>query len=182
MQYFRRKLKMSQESRFSVQPEGSEERANVVQRWSIVDLNLALMALLIAIAAAAVAWGVLQERRAAELAALVAQRDTSTARVQEELLAARQECARVGAQLDRAVGGPAVRVAHHVRQRLVHAQRDLAARAGIEPAGAGKILDRLARRRKVSRVGGDVQPNARRRGGRDSRRRVAVKLRHHAGH
>ena len=44
----------------------------MVQRCSIVDLNLALTALLIAIAAAAIAWGVLQSRRAAELAAMLA--------------------------------------------------------------------------------------------------------------
>ena len=82
----------------------------MVQRWSIVDLNLALMALLIAIAAAAVAWGVLQGRRAAELAALVTQRDASTARVQEELLAARQEGARVGAQLEAARAAAAEKI------------------------------------------------------------------------
>jgi len=87
----------------------SEERAKR-GKTSVVDLNLAPVALLIAIAAAAIVWGVLHGRRAAELTALVAQRDASGARLQEELLAARQECARVGAQLEAARAAAAEKI------------------------------------------------------------------------
>jgi DNA recombination protein RmuC len=66
----------------------------------IVDLYPAVLALALAAAAGAIVWALLQGRRAAELSATVAQRDSVCARVQEDLLAARQECARVGAELE----------------------------------------------------------------------------------
>jgi DNA recombination protein RmuC len=60
---------------------------------------------------AAVAWSVMQSRRAAELRALLGQREATFTRVQQELSAARQECARVGAQLEAAQSAAAEKIA-----------------------------------------------------------------------
>ena len=54
------------------------------------------------LAAGAFVWALLQGRRAAELRALLAERDAAFGRLQADLVAARQECARVGAQLEAA--------------------------------------------------------------------------------
>jgi DNA recombination protein RmuC len=77
-----------------------EQRANVVKGEAIVDPYSAVLAVVLATAAASVVWGILQGRRAAELSAIVALRDAASARIQADLLAARQECARVGAELE----------------------------------------------------------------------------------
>ena len=87
-----------------------EERANVVQRGSIVELSSGLLALSLAAAVGAIVWGVLQQRRIAELYAALAQRDGTFANLQQDLLAARQECARVGAQLEAARASAAERI------------------------------------------------------------------------
>jgi DNA recombination protein RmuC len=62
----------------------------------------ALAVLALSVAAGALVWGVLQGRRAAELRALLAGRDRALADIQEDLIAAREECARVGARLEAA--------------------------------------------------------------------------------
>ena len=131
-----------------------------------MDLNLALVALLIAIAAAAIVWGVLNGRRAAELTALVAQRDASGARLQEELLAARQECARVGAQLEAARAAAAEKITllegtdTRLREAFAALSADalkrnnesflqLARTADFEPRGRKVLLQRRLHRRLV---------------------------------
>jgi DNA recombination protein RmuC len=50
----------------------------------------------------AIVWSVMQGRRAVELRSLLAERDAMFGRLQQDLIAARQECARVGAQLEAA--------------------------------------------------------------------------------
>jgi DNA recombination protein RmuC len=56
----------------------------------------------IGLAISAVMWTVLQARRVAELRMLIAQRETVFAQLQQDLAAARQECARAGAELEAA--------------------------------------------------------------------------------
>ena len=58
----------------------------------------------------AIIWSVLQGRRAAELRGLLAAREASFASLQRDLLAARQECARVGAQLEAAQSAAAEKI------------------------------------------------------------------------
>ena len=58
------------------------------------------MGLAFAAAAAALVWGLVQGRRAAELSRMLGERDATFARVQQDLSAAKEECARVGAQLE----------------------------------------------------------------------------------
>ena len=65
-----------------------------------MDLSAGLLGVALAVSAGALVWAVLQGRRAAELAALLTQRDTTYMRLQQDLVAAKQECARVGAQLE----------------------------------------------------------------------------------
>jgi DNA recombination protein RmuC len=48
----------------------------------------------------AIGWGLLQARRAAEAAAVARQREAAIAQLQHDLSAARQHCARLGAELD----------------------------------------------------------------------------------
>jgi DNA recombination protein RmuC len=70
---------------------------------------LALLAL--SASAGAVVWGVLQGRRAAELGALLAVRDRTISDIQHDLIAAREECARVGAKLEAAQAASAEKLA-----------------------------------------------------------------------
>ena len=67
-----------------------------------LSLTFAAAGAAIAVAAGALAWAVLQGRRAGELRALLAQRESTFEGLQRDLLAAREECARVGAQLEAA--------------------------------------------------------------------------------
>jgi len=60
---------------------------------------------------AAVLWGFLQGRRAAELKERLQQRDSACTGLQAELASARQECARVGAQLEAAQAASAEKLA-----------------------------------------------------------------------
>jgi DNA recombination protein RmuC len=62
----------------------------------------ALAILALSIAAGALVWGLLQGRRAAELRALLTGRERAVTDVQRDLIAAREECARVGARLEAA--------------------------------------------------------------------------------
>jgi DNA recombination protein RmuC len=84
-----------------VAPRG-EEPANVVQRSPSVDLITGLIGGTLAVATGVAVWGVLQGRRATELRALLAARDAAFGGVQQELSGARQECARLNAQLEAA--------------------------------------------------------------------------------
>src|SRR5688500_6980766 len=56
--------------------------------------------MLLGIAIGAIIWSVFQTRRSAELRSLLGQRDATFAKLQQDLMAAKQECARVGAQLE----------------------------------------------------------------------------------
>jgi DNA recombination protein RmuC len=78
------------------------------QTETIVDS--VVLALSLAAAAAAVVWGVVQGRRAAELSAALRQRDAAGAQLHQDLVAARQECARLGAQLEAAQASAAERI------------------------------------------------------------------------
>ena len=71
----------------------------------------AFVTLALGLAIGAVTWSVMQGRRAAELRALLSQREATFARLQEDLGAAREECARVGAQLEAAQEAAAEKVA-----------------------------------------------------------------------
>ena len=70
---------------------------------SAVD-NLAPVAigLALGLAVSIALWTILQARRMAELRAVLAQRDATFGQLQQDLAAARHECARVGAELDAA--------------------------------------------------------------------------------
>ena len=59
----------------------------------------------------ALAWSVLQTRRVTELRGLVAKRDAAFLQLQQDLGAARQDCARVGAQLEAARSSAAEKIA-----------------------------------------------------------------------
>ena len=63
------------------------------------------------LALGAVIWSLLEGRRAAELRALLAQREATFVELQQDLVAARQECARVGAQLEAAQSAAAEKLA-----------------------------------------------------------------------
>ena len=69
---------------------------------------------------AAVVWGFLQGRHAAELRERLARRDSACTGLQAELAAAREECARVGAQLEAARAASAEKLAllHTAETRL----------------------------------------------------------------
>ena len=54
------------------------------------------------LAIGAIAWSIMQGRRIAELRALVSQREAAFGQLHQDLRAAREECARVGAQLEAA--------------------------------------------------------------------------------
>jgi DNA recombination protein RmuC len=62
----------------------------------------ALTGILFGLAAAAIAWGWLQGRRAADLRGLLTAREAACNALQQDLGTAREECARVGAQLQAA--------------------------------------------------------------------------------
>jgi DNA recombination protein RmuC len=72
----------------------------VVQRVANVDLSPVLLGLALAAAGAVAVWSVLQGRRVAELRHVLSERDATFSRLQQDLSAAREECARVGAQLE----------------------------------------------------------------------------------
>jgi DNA recombination protein RmuC len=76
-----------------------------------VDLLTVLTGIALAFGAGAVVWGILQGRRSAELAAALTAREAVLAGLHQDLLAARQECARVGAQLEAARAASAEKVA-----------------------------------------------------------------------
>jgi DNA recombination protein RmuC len=67
-----------------------------------VDPSSLLFAAALAAAAATAVWTVFQSRRIAELRAALQQRETTFASLQRDLTAAKEECARVGAQLEAA--------------------------------------------------------------------------------
>ena len=68
----------------------------------VENLAPAAIGLALGLAVSVALWTVLQARRMAELRALLAQRDATFAQLQQDLAAARHECARVGAELDAA--------------------------------------------------------------------------------
>jgi DNA recombination protein RmuC len=70
-----------------------------------------LTTLAIGVAAGALAWSIMQGRRASELRALLGQREALCARLQEDVGAAREECARAGAQLEAAQASAAEKIA-----------------------------------------------------------------------
>jgi DNA recombination protein RmuC len=76
-----------------------------------VDLLTAVMALALAAGAGGIVWGVLQIRRNAELTQLLATREATLNSLQQDVAAARQECARVGAQLEAARASSAEKLA-----------------------------------------------------------------------
>lgn len=63
------------------------------------------------LAIGALIWGLLESRRRQELRALLAQRESTFAKIQQDLIEARQECARVGARLEAAQSAAAEKVA-----------------------------------------------------------------------
>jgi DNA recombination protein RmuC len=73
-------------------------------------LPAAVSGIALGLAVAATAWSVMQGRRASELRALLSQREATFAHLQQELSAARQECARVGAQLEAAQSAAAEKI------------------------------------------------------------------------
>jgi len=74
----------------------------VIQTGVLESLLPALTGILFGLAASAIAWGWLQGRRAADLRALLTAREAACTALQQDLGAAREECARVGAQLQAA--------------------------------------------------------------------------------
>ena len=76
-----------------------------------MDLFTGLIGVALAVAAAGLVWGIVQGQRARELAALLAARDAALGGVQQELSGARQECARLTAQLDAARTSAAEKIA-----------------------------------------------------------------------
>jgi DNA recombination protein RmuC len=84
---------------------------NVVQPQAIVDLLTGVMALALAVGTGGIVWGVLQIRRNVELTQLLAIREATLNSLQQDVAAARQECARVGAQLDAARASSAEKLA-----------------------------------------------------------------------
>ena len=80
----------------------------------IVRLTLLLPSIAgiaIGLAVGAIVWAVLQGRRAAELRAVLGRREDALAAAQHELMDARQETARLGAQLEAAVAASAEKLA-----------------------------------------------------------------------
>ena len=71
----------------------------------------AIAGIALGLAFGAIVWSVLQARRASELRTLLAEREALFARLQQDLIAARQECARVGAQLEAAEAAAAEKIA-----------------------------------------------------------------------
>jgi DNA recombination protein RmuC len=76
-----------------------------------VDTSSLLLAVALAVVGGSVAWSVLQGRRIAELRAMLGEREATCARLQQDLIAARQDCARVGAQLEAAQAASAEKLA-----------------------------------------------------------------------
>lgn len=74
----------------------------MIQTGVLESLLPALTGILFGLAASAIAWGLLQGRRVAELRAFLAAREAACTALQQDLGAARQECARVSAQLEAA--------------------------------------------------------------------------------
>ncbi len=83
----------------------------MVQPQAIVDLLTGVMALALAVGTGGIVWGVLQIRRNVELTQLLAIREATLNSLQQDVAAARQECARVGAQLDAARASSAEKLA-----------------------------------------------------------------------
>ncbi len=76
-----------------------------------MDLLTGVMALALAVGAGGIVWGVLQIRRNTELTQLLATREATLNSLQNDVVAARQECARVGAQLEAARASSAEKLA-----------------------------------------------------------------------
>jgi DNA recombination protein RmuC len=76
-----------------------------------VDTASLLPAIALAVLAASIVWSILQSRRVSELGTLLDQREATFTHLQKDLLAARQECARVGAQLEAAQSASAEKLA-----------------------------------------------------------------------
>jgi DNA recombination protein RmuC len=70
-----------------------------------------LIGLALAFAVGAAVWSLAQTRRIAELRALLSQREATFAGLQQDLMGARQECARLGAQLEAARADSAEKIA-----------------------------------------------------------------------
>ena len=75
-----------------------------------MELSSPLIGVALGIAIGAIVVGFVQTRRATELRALLGQREALFARLQQDLLAAKQECARVGAQFEAAQAAAAEKV------------------------------------------------------------------------
>jgi DNA recombination protein RmuC len=71
----------------------------------------AVAGIALGLAIGGVIWSVLQTRRAMELKSLVAQREAMSTDLQRDLMMARQECARIGAQLEAAQAASAEKIA-----------------------------------------------------------------------
>ena len=69
---------------------------------AIVDLISGLIGLALAVGGGGIVWGFVQSRRCSELNGMLTAREMSFASLQRELVAARQECARVAAQFEAA--------------------------------------------------------------------------------
>ncbi len=76
-----------------------------------MDALTGLIGLALAVGAGGVVWGVLHGRRCRDLMALLAARESALGGLQQELIGARQECARVGAQLEAARVSSAEKIA-----------------------------------------------------------------------
>jgi DNA recombination protein RmuC len=86
----------------------------VIQLRYVTDsafLSAAVVGVTLGLAVVGVLWSVMQARRTAELRGLLAQREAAFVQLQQDLSAARHECARVGAQLEAAQSSAAEKIA-----------------------------------------------------------------------
>ena len=109
----------------------AKNRRNVVQRDSRVDVLTGLIGLALAVGAAGIVWGLLQTARCKDLTVALAAREASLGGLQQDLIAARQECARVGAQLEaaRASSAEKISILEATETRLREAFAALCSRA-----------------------------------------------------
>jgi DNA recombination protein RmuC len=75
-----------------------------------VDVLTGLIGVALAAGAGGIVWGLLQAARCRDLAVALAAREASLGGLQQDLIAARQECARVGAQLEAARASSAEKI------------------------------------------------------------------------
>jgi DNA recombination protein RmuC len=76
-----------------------------------VDALTGLIGMALALGVGGIVWGILQGRRCRDLTSLLAARESALGGLQQELSAARQECARIGAQLEAARAASAEKIA-----------------------------------------------------------------------